>query len=402
MKQLSSWQLLIVDDDEEICQNLKTQLESLEPEQGKRFSVQYTTTFEDAVNILDSQKIDLAILDVRVGAISDEIVESEQEAGRKTLAQIKKKVFIPIIFHTALPLAVEDLQSRFIRVVAKDLDSDERLLEEIQSILETRLPEINRAIIQHFEQVQRKYMWDFVHENWCEFEKIDNKTELAHLLARRLAVSLSVEEISNLETQLGGLIQKSNSEEGKNHPMRFYIIPPISEFTRVCDIYKEGNDSYWLVLSPSCDLVLRNGKYNAEFITLAACDFLSEQEEYQAYQDLYQREDSKFSKQKKQIRKNITKLIENRNPEGRQQGRYFFLPGVLTIPDMVVDFQNLRTIPSSELLADSSAWMRVASIDSPFRESLISQFNIFFGRIGTPDLNTEITLKRIESFLNNE
>jgi hypothetical protein len=38
---------------------------------------------------------------------------------------------------------------------------------------------------------------------------------------------------------------------------------------------------------------------------------------------------------------------------------------------------------------------RLASLDSPFAEALLARFVRYFGRLGTPDLNTEVILSRL-------
>jgi hypothetical protein len=67
------------------------------------------------------------------------------------------------------------------------------------------------------------------------------------------------------------------------------------------------------------------------------------------------------------------------------------LPGLGPIPDSVIDFQKLRTVPHKDLLGN---WTRIASLDNPFSEQLSNRLLNYFGRIGTPDINADTILSR--------
>lgn len=86
----------------------------------------------------------------------------------------------------------------------------------------------------------------------------------------------------------------------------------------------------------------------------------------------------------------LKNLLKN-TPKSRQQGRYLYLPGALELPDLLADFQEIMSVPYSEL----EHWERVASLDSPFAEAVLSSFTRFFGRIGTPDIDIELVLSRL-------
>jgi CheY-like chemotaxis protein len=372
MSEVSSWRLLVVDDDEEIYINI---------------SVEIITDFDQALQVLEKQRIDLVILDVRMGNY-EEI--QEEEVGRITLASIQERRFVPVIFNTGLPNLVEHLISHLIRVVTKGSLDD--LLEAVQSIFKSRLPTINRALIRHVEEVQRRYMWDFVAQHWSELGEISDQSELAHLLARRLAISLSVDEIQSLETELGGIIKSSNNEIDLVHPITYYVIPPLSKFPQPGDLYLRRNgdaSSYWVILNPSCDFVVRkSGKCKVEYVLLARTTELKQSPEFQDWCGNPTKGKSK-----------LEKLIKD-NREG-QADRYFFLPGVLDIPDLIIDFQLIESVNYEEL--KEHMWDRVASLDSPHTEALQSKFSRYFGRIGKPDLNSEIIFSRfVETSPNTE
>jgi CheY-like chemotaxis protein len=386
MSKVSSWRLLVVDDDVEVCRNIQEFLE-YETIDNINISVEIITDFNQALQVLENQRIDLVILDVRMGNYED---IQEEEVGRVTLESIQERRFVPVIFNTGLPNLVEHLSSHLIHVVTKGSLDD--LLEAVQSIFESRLPTINRALIRHFEEVQRRYMWDFVAQHWSGLGEISDQSELAHLLARRLAISLSVDEIQSLETELGGIIKSSNNEIDLVHPITYYVIPPLSKFPQPGDLYLRRNgdaSSYWVILNPSCDFVVRkSGKCKVEYVLLARTTELKQSPEFQDWCGNPTKGKSK-----------LEKLIRD-NREG-QADRYFFLPGVLDIPDLIIDFQLIESVNYEEL--KENMWDRVASLDSPHTEALQSKFSRYFGRIGKPDLNAEIIFSRfVETSLSPE
>jgi CheY-like chemotaxis protein len=382
MSEVSNWRLLVVDDDDEVCNNVKEFLE-YETIDDVGISVETITDFDQALKVLESQRIDLVILDVRMGDYNQ---IPDEEIGRITLESIKAQRFVPIIFYTGLPNLVEHLSSNLIRIITKG--SVEELFNEIKLVFESQLPIINRALIRHLEEVQRRYMWDFVSQKWSELGEISDKSELAHLLARRLAISLSVDEIQGLETELGVLINTPRVEGDTVHPITYYVIPPLSQFSQPGDLYlqkdEEGLD-YWIILNPACDFVVRKDKCKVDYVLLAGATNLMQTSEFK---------DWKSNPSKKSSKPDLEKLIKD-NRQG-QSDRYFFLPGVLGIPNLVVDFQRIISIEYQEFTADR--WSRVASLDSPHAEALQSKFSRYFGRIGKPDLNAEIIfLKLLET-----
>ena len=80
-------------------------------------------------------------------------------------------------------------------------------------------------------------------------------------------------------------------------------------------------------------------------------------------------------------------------PSGKQAGRHYFLPGALDFPDLVLDFQQTRSLPI-DALRDLT---KVATLDSPFAEAVVSSYVRFLGRVGTPDLDVDKVLDGLKS-----
>ena len=257
--------------------------------------------------------------------------------------------------------------------------------EAVQTVLESKLPGVNRALVRHIDSVQRDYMWNFVLHHWESIAAESDSTAVAYLLARRLALSLSDTAIAGLAKGLGSPFGNPPSA-GIAHPMQFYVMPPIDDPPRLAgDIYMgdiRGRSGYWVMVTPTCDLVL--GK--AEYLLLAPCELLSEQVEYQQW----------VTCQSRRHIGELKDLLRNRR-QGSQQDRHLFLPSAMDIPDLVVDLQKVETVGSCEF--SQFELERLATLDSPFAEALTSQFSRLYGRIGTPNLDRDVVWERFENVL---
>ncbi len=385
MLEAAPWQLLIVDDEPDVCREVKEFLEQETiTEEGEPVHVETLTDFNQALHLLETRRFDLLILDIRVGSW-DKSEDPDEEAGVRTLQAIKQKLFVPIVFYTGLPEHARGVEAPLVRVVTKTAGGLTSLLGAVRAIFSTGLPDVNRALVRHMENVQRDYMWTFVAENWDTLGEMRDKAGLAYLLARRLAASFSTPGISQLIEKLGGQAGVVVAE-GKVHPAQYYVMPPVKNAPPVAGALFKGRaqdqdqDGYWVLLTPSCDMEWNK----AERVLLAHCSLLSEEEEYIEW-----RQSSSNNKKDK-----LEALLRNnRKKSGYQADRYHSLPGALDLPDLLVDFQYLITLPCGGL----EDLEHLASVDSPFVESLLARFTRYFGRLGTPDLDIEQIFSRLES-----
>jgi CheY-like chemotaxis protein len=375
------WQLLFVDDDPDFCRQVQEFLEGESIPPGDRLQVKTLNDFGDALDELEVHRFDLLILDVRLGPHS---ITPDEEAGITTLQAIRQRRFIPVVFYTGLPHLVRHLVTPLVQVVEKTAELP-RLLDSLSSIFATRLPAVNRALIRHLETIQRDYMWDFVANHWEQFGDTSDHTSLAYLLARRLATSLSGSGIQQLAQELGDSIGTAVAE-GQMHPMQYYVIPPVEPAPLAGDVYQGQigeHSGLWVLLTPSCDLV--TGREKADLVLLARCLPLTEQVEYQQWRDGLPAPSNTRIRQ-------LQALLRN-NRQDNQSERFFFLPGALSLPDLVVDFQHLVTLQRDHM----GGLERLASLDSPFAEALLARFTRYFGRLGTPDLDVTVLLQRLRA-----
>ncbi len=374
----SNWRILIIEDDENISSQVVADAVSgkLLPDVGEMHA-EACQKFSEALPCLESMRFDFLILDL--GEDREAVSREDASGGLNIFEEIKKRRFVPVIFYTALAHRVRNLESAFVRVVEKT-EGLIKLREQIQSVFKTGLPDLLR----HLEEEQRKYMWDFIENTWQNFKSSYEKADLTYLLARRLAHSLRQCSIRQF-LKSHGVPTPGPEEAHKVHPIEMYIKPVTESDIFTGYILKgriNGHNGHWIVLTPSCDFE----HARAERVLLAKCLDLTEQTEYRAYDE----------KRDSNSKGDLKSLLKD-NRQGKQRERFKYLPGTFFIPDLVVDFQHLIQISRAQL--DSIE--KVAALDSPFTEAILAQFSHYYGRVGTPNLDIELILVRIESSLTN-
>ncbi len=212
-----------------------------------------------------------------------------------------------------------------------------------------------------------------------ELRESGDPLALAYLLVRRLGRSLSGPGIQRLAAELGAE-GSSGPAAGTIHAAEMYIVPPLAGTgPGVADLFREDGigdgSAWWMVMTPSCDLEWDK----AEHVVLASCCLLEEDDRVSAW-----RETKSAGSQGK-----VESLL--RQKTGGQEDRNLFLPAAPTLPDLLVDFQRVRSVTREEL----DGMVRVASLASPFAESVVNRFTRYFGRVGTDDLDVNEIMRRL-------
>jgi CheY-like chemotaxis protein len=356
--------VLVVDDEEPIRRQVRERLESETLEGSDEPTHVVVGDFNEAMKILEDQRFDMVVLDVIKGKLGG----GNEGQGIATLDEIKKRRFVPVVFYTALPRSVEDLASPFVRVVEKTQRLD-ALVSALRDLLATELPTISRRLTEHFDRVQREYMWSFVSSKWSDVPVGNRTATVGYMLARRFAASMSLPAVEVLASELGDK-EAELLRAGKVPGSRYYLIPPMSMPAALAgDIYSgrlHDRDGFWILLTPSCDLA----QDKAEFALLAPCMSLRNTKEWKRWEESAKKEGAGDLKQ----------LIRNARSE-----RYFFLPESPLFPHLVVDYQPTESVRCEEL----DALERLASLDSPFAEAMLARFGRYASRLGTPDLDID-------------
>lgn len=372
MSQGTNWRFLVVEDNETIADQLLEVIPSF-VDSPDTAEADLCKTFKDATESLKQDRYDLIILDLKDDGNAYHATDGDP-AGLKVFEELKKTRFVPVVFYTAHAEWVRGVQTSFVRVVEKTETTD-RVKEEVRRVLSTQLPALTRQV----EEIQRSYMWDFVSTHWREFDTAHEQADVAYLLARRLALSLQ-REARRMARKMAG--ESVPIADPKNvHPMEMYVRPPVGTSRLAGDILKgvvNGDSGHWLVLTPSCDFE-QVGRLNS--VLLAQCVPLSAEPE--------------FANWKANPATNLDplKAVIGDNRQKAQSERFKFLPGTFFLPDSIVDFQKLRTVSPDEL----KKLEVIASLDSPFAEAVLARFSRYFGRLGTPDIDKNVVINRLQA-----
>lgn len=372
----NEWRFLIVEDKPDIARQLVDAIPAFVEEPDTAIP-EVRKDFGDALKLLKQQRFDVLILDLKDDQASG-LDEEDVSAGLAIFEELKKTRFAPVIFYTAHPHKVRPLQTEFVKVVEKT-EGIEKLTIAVRGVMATHLPKLSRVI----EDLQRDYMWDFVSAHWKEFDKKHQRVDLAYLLAGRLA--------STLRMRAAEFVRSTNDADalpvGTNvHPMQMYIYPTASQIQGgdiVAEI-SEPSASKWVVLTPTCDFVQKK----AEAVLLAKCIPLTETAEYKNWA-LDQAKTDDLHALVGDNRKTI------RGGPKIQPERFKYLPGTFFMEDSVIDFQSLKTVPIAAL----EQFQRVATLDSPFAEAVLSRFTRYFARLGTPDVEKASVVARLTECL---
>ncbi len=350
--------ILFIEDEEKIAQNLKEIFDE-STISDYLIKAEYTISFENGVKKIKDNDFDIVVLD-----LCNSLGAKDEEAGIHVLETIRKTAFVPVIFYTAYAFKIEHLISEIVGVVNKG-DGIDRLKIEIERIISSKIALIKSQIYEHLKESLRKFFWETVDTDKVVFVPGKSDVSLGYLILRRFANSLSKENIKEI---LGDV----NIKPEKTHPMEFYIYPSIQgEFQTGEIIAKEGK--MYIILTPNCDFV-KSEKRDRKVVKvlLAETVNLKESEYY-----------INFMSNKEKFKQPLIQLIESRKGD-----RFFFLPKTPFIDNHFLDFQIITMVDYKEL----SSFERVAKLDDPFVQSMVSNFIRYYNRIGFPDIDAEYVI----------
>lgn len=327
-------------------------------------------TFDHAIDKINSKPYHIIILDIYKG---DPFNRGER-SGLQILEQIQSKCFIPVIFYSGNTKDVQDLKSQIVGVVRKGDEGVEGLKLEIERLIKFNLPFIKEKIHTCLEEELKNYFWKIIHNQRDKFRPEINDFSLGYLMLRKFSSSLSRDKISEI-------LGDDSLNKEKVHPMQFYIYPAISGEYECGEILQKDQEVF-VILTPSCDFISgKNRPRKVGDVLLAKTKLLSETKEYEKYQS---KKDGKDEKEKE--KENLIRLIESRKGD-----RYFFLPQTPFIENRIIDFQSKEMVKYDDL----ANYTRVAKLDSPYAESMVSSFIRHYNRIGYPDIDSELILKAL-------
>ena len=327
-------------------------------------------SFETATQRICNEGFHMVILDLYIGRAGAD----GELIGLTTLDNVKRSLFVPIIFYSGNTAVVRDLKSQVVGVATKGEGGIDELKDEINRLTSHNLPFINENIYKFINGKIKEYFWGIIQENNTTFKPDNNDFSLGYLLLRNIGNSLYRDNIYKI-------LGDNSIAEDKVHPMEFYIYPRKDDVEYENGDILENNESkdVYVILTPSCDLIsTRTRQRKAEKVLLVNAKLLTEIEEFIAYKD----------KQNKENKNNLSKIIESRKSD-----RYFFMPSTPFIANRVIDFQDKSMVNYDEL---NTNFTRIAKLDNPFAQSMTASFIRYYNRIGFPDIDVDYVVSKLE------
>ncbi len=334
--------------------------------------------FETAEGRIASFLPDIVILDLLVGGASPGVGEPE---GLETHKFIWNQHFCPIVVYSALPKIYDDAceSHPFVKSIKKGRDSPQKVLDAVCQLLPhvDALKEAESHIRHSFSCAMR----DVAPYAFEAFTDIDKRMETIKRSGRRRLAAL-MDELSLDGTTLASWEQ--------------YLCPPVCADIQLGDILREfdaADDdpaSFRVVLTPSCDLVASgNRKSKVCNILVAKCCSIQEGLELINL-------------------KGSPKKLEDRLPsgilsQGYSQAVIPFPCLERKVPTMAANLKDLELIPIRNVgLNERFTFIRVASVDSPFRELVAWAYMQTAGRPSLPDRDFASWAKEITATLKSE
>lgn len=317
----------------------------------------HTFGFDKAEDGIRSLRPDIVVLDLWEGEVSE-----NRNKGSEHLDFIWKQQFCPVIVHSASPDIPPEQTNSFVRVVKKGQHSPQEVLDAIRELR----PHV-QALKEAEEDIRDSFsiaMRDVAPSAFDIFANGGQRNDAIRRAGRRRLAAL-MDEISAEGQELASWEQ--------------YICPPVSKDILLGDILREaGGDwtdpaSFRVVLTPSCDLASSGARdAQVENMLVAKCCSTRDGLDLTSLKEM----------NAKKLKNRLVSTVLSRG--------YFEaimpLPALPErIPTMMVNLRELELVPRGEVGIGDRPFLRIASLDSPYRELVSWAYVQVSGRPGLPD-----------------
>ena len=357
--------VLLVDDDP---QSLRLLGESL-PDTIEAATIRWEQCgdFDDALQRISERRFDVVVCDIyRDRTSTAKNLATGDAQGVGVLQDIRDRRFCPVLLFTDGTFPTEPPEGPFLKYADKS-PGNGMIVEKLGELIRTGIPELAHRLHDELDKTSGSYLWEFLDSYWPALVSggLTQQDVLDRLIRRRASVQLG-----RLDDSEDGLVERPHVEGAE-----FYLRPRLASEMRLGQIL-EREGEYRIVLTPHCHLVVQPGDTvpRADFVLTAmtvAASTLFEQLPLQGNTNAKRLDD-------------LRRRIQSPTGFGQPAGRYWFLPGFLTMPHLYVDFLQLESLPIQSALGD---WGSFAVLDVPFAEAFQSSFVRFYSAVGLPMLD---------------
>ena len=317
--------------------------------------------FDEGQQAIRSIRPDIVVLDLWEGHFSE-----NRNRGSEHLEYVWEQQFCPVIIHSANPDVPPEHTNTFVREVTKGQHSPQEVLDAIRELR----PHV-KALKEAEDDVRNSFsiaMRDVAPSSFDIFADDDQRRDAIRRAGRRRLAALMD------ETSADGEVLASWEQ---------YICPPVSEDILLGDVLRKSEGdrtdpaSFRVVLTPSCDLDASGGR-EAKVGDVLVAKCVPTRDAF----DLTSLKGMTANRLK-------DRLI------GAVLSRGYFetilpLPALQDrIPTMVASLRDLELIPLCDIGIRCKPFLRIASLDSPFREMVSWAYLQVSGRPGVPERDFE-------------
>jgi len=346
--------LLVVEDDDSALTVCRDSVDTYKEQKQLDIELEECKSLDDALSRLDNS-FDGAIIDLKLG--------NQDDGGNQIIKEIRNSCFrVPVVVVTGYPPEDEYLDVGVVSIVTKGTFDSEyhRILDTLHSIYRTGLTRImgGRGVIE--EHLSRVFLRNLLpqKDKWIQYGREDpEETERALL-----------------RHTLNHLLQLLDDNEAPCYPEEVYLIPPLIKEIQTGSLVKEKNgDTWYAVMSPACDLVIRSdGDRNTDRILVVRVE--AAEKVFPWYQNSQLTNANK--KDLKSARKNNKWSYYHWLPENK-----FFKEGFL-------NFRKLTTLEDQEFERKFQIPPEI-QISPSFVKDIVARFSSYYARQGQPEIDLD-------------
>ena len=367
---MNNLRLLIIEDDQDFRDSYQKQVKLFNLDQEEVVVEElYAIDEKEAEAILRNEHVDAAVVDLKLGNTDVEY------KGNKIIDLIKANLRFPAFIVTANPEKIEEEKHNEndlfkIKVKGSQDGNFTNILNELKRIHLTGITNILGKSGQ-IEKYLNNIFWNHLSNSiniWAQDSRRDSEQKEKSLLRYTL---MHMQEYLDLN---------SLGSPEKYHPAEFLITNPIKPNIFTGDILLLNDGQRKIIMTPACDIDLKNGIRKAEKILTIR---ILKPEEIDAEFINTGMSNGKKSK--------LKSIINNSNP------RYHFIPQAGIFDCGVIDFQD-KFSESAIIIEEqikNKAIERIATVSSPFLKDIISRYASYYSRQGSPDFEIDELLETI-------
>ncbi len=351
--------LLLVEDCEEDVRNCQAAVRRFKDEKQRDIDLIICRTLDEGLNKVDNY-FDGAIVDLRLNGGGSE--------GNEIIRKIKESYFrIPVAILTGTP-ANADADDTYLGIFMKGETSYMELFNQLSGIYDTGLTRIlggRGRIEETLNQVFRECLLrKGCLKKWVEYGK-DNPEQTEKALLRHT---------------VNHLMHLLDDDTDLFKPEEVYIFPPLQEGIRTGGIVRSRKgESYFVILNPACDLVVRkNGSFKTD------CILVAEVKKKEIVAGIVLKDIVKPDRRKVKI----GELLKN-----NYTNYYHWLPPTDFFEGGFLDFRHIATV-SPEVFGQEFEKPHI-QISSPFVKDIIARFSSYYARQGQPEIENSLFVERL-------